>query len=367
MTEVIIYKLHKNFNIKLSDSDKHKVTGTIDEIASKLKENKGYCLKLYEDKPCIVYVDLDHCPDETVFSKFCDLLCVKFDVSLNEISYTLSKKKNEFSYHISIPSIESTPKYLKQVFAMACFDEYLNNKTLDLNVYSNNRWFRLPFQTNDEKPLAHIIIKGKMEDFIVNYVEDADVVLAEDEDSVVVSSVITEKESKVELNDGLDIQDFISELLDILDSDRADDWEKWRNIGFIVHSELGNSGFDMFDTFSQQSNKYNKSKVKKFWESIKDNTYKPMTVKSLMACAKKDNIKEYNEIKKEYVKISSKINNTTVTGVYNDLEAAQVVYSLYKHFVCCDSVLYCFDDSTGLWTDKEEILFSIVSRFNDNV
>jgi hypothetical protein len=179
--------------------------------------------------------------------------------------------------------------------------------------------------------------------------------------------VITEKESKVELNDGLDIQDFISELLDILDSDRADDWEKWRNIGFIVHSELGNSGFDMFDTFSQQSNKYNKSKVKKFWESIKDNTYKPMTVKSLMACAKKDNIKEYNEIKKEYVKISSKINNTTVTGVYNDLEAAQVVYSLYKHFVCCDSVLYCFDDSTGLWTDKEEILFSIISRFNDSL
>ena len=54
-------------------------------------------------------------------------------------------------------------------------------------------------------------------------------------------------------------------------------------------------------------------------------------------------------------------------GVYNDLEAAEVVYKLYPHFVCCKGALFCFDDSTGLWTESEEIIFRIISRFNDHL
>ena len=56
-----------------------------------------------------------------------------------------------------------------------------------------------------------------------------------------------------------------------------------------------------------------------------------------------------------------------VEGVYNDLAAARKVYELYPHFICCHSVLYVFDDATGLYTDKEEIIFSIVARFTDQL
>jgi hypothetical protein len=32
-----------------------------------------------------------------------------------------------------------------------------------------------------------------------------------------------------------------------------------------------------------------------------------------------------------------------------------------------DSILYCFDDSTGLWTESEEVMFNIISRYNDQL
>ena len=54
-------------------------------------------------------------------------------------------------------------------------------------------------------------------------------------------------------------------------------------------------------------------------------------------------------------------------GVFNDLQAAQVVYTLYPHWVSCNSTLYVFDDKTGLWTDKEETMFNIISRFDEHL
>ena len=54
-------------------------------------------------------------------------------------------------------------------------------------------------------------------------------------------------------------------------------------------------------------------------------------------------------------------------GVFNDLEAAKKLYELYPYFICCHSVLYVFDDELGLWTDKEEIIFKIISRYNKHL
>ena len=51
-------------------------------------------------------------------------------------------------------------------------------------------------------------------------------------------------------------------------------------------------------------------------------------------------------------------------GVFNDLEAAITVYQKYPHWVCCDGALYVFDDKTGLWTESEEVMFKIISRFD---
>ena len=82
--------------------------------------------------------------------------------------------------------------------------------------------------------------------------------------------------------------------------------------------------------------------------------------------AKEDNSEEYKILfskKKEKI-----INiNDPEEGVFNDLEAAQKVYSLYSHWVCCNGDLYVFDDEAGLWTDREEVIFKIIGRYNEHL
>ena len=82
--------------------------------------------------------------------------------------------------------------------------------------------------------------------------------------------------------------------------------------------------------------------------------------------AKEDNPKQYKTLfNKNKEKIIELV--TTDDGVLNDLEAAQKVYSLYKHWVYCDETLFVFDDKSGLWTTSEVVMFNIISRFNDNL
>ena len=82
--------------------------------------------------------------------------------------------------------------------------------------------------------------------------------------------------------------------------------------------------------------------------------------------SKEDNLKLYktlfNKNKEKFVELF-----TTDDGVLNDLEAAQKVYSLYKHWVYFDETLFVFDDKTGLWTTSEVVMCNIISRFNDNL
>jgi hypothetical protein len=92
-------------------------------------------------------------------------------LTINEISYTLSEKQNEFSYHWSIPSIQSTPKNLKNLFQKPMFNNFKDY--IDFSVYSKHL-FRLPNQTNKDKLIPHFISNGKMKDFIFDYVDETD-------------------------------------------------------------------------------------------------------------------------------------------------------------------------------------------------
>ena len=44
-----------------------------------------------------------------------------------------------------------------------------------------------------------------------------------------------------------------------------------------------------------------------------------------------------------------------------------MVYKLYPHWVCCNSLLFVFDDKTGLWSEAEEVMFNIISRYNEHL
>lgn len=58
---------------------------------------------------------------------------------------------------------------------------------------------------------------------------------------------------------------------------------------------------------------------------------------------------------------------TDETGVWNDKQAAEVVYELYPHWVFCKGDLYVYDKSTGKWDSSETSHFRVFSLLEDKL
>ena len=50
-------------------------------------------LKMYKDKRCLVFVDIDQCP-KNILNEILELISNELIVNLDDISYTTCKKKN---------------------------------------------------------------------------------------------------------------------------------------------------------------------------------------------------------------------------------------------------------------------------------
>ena len=142
-----IYKL-KKYNVIDRNDPKIIVKGTHQEILSSLNENKGYHLLLFDNINYNLFFDIDKLPldgDQSIYSFF-ESLSDDLNIDITDIKYTESKKDSGLSYHVVIPSInanlktqEHLAKQLKEKF-----------NYIDLDVYQNNRFFRLPNQTIKE-------------------------------------------------------------------------------------------------------------------------------------------------------------------------------------------------------------------------
>ena len=197
--QITIYKLDEDYNViknKDNSFSCKSYTKPINEILKKLQKNKGWHIRINPNKKCIVFGDIDNIKNDSYFPKLLNIISNIYDVTIDKISYTLSYKKNEneYSYHWSIPSLSTTIKNLKWTFeglnkkyqdlANEAVIDDINKKTLfDTSVYCE-RWFRLPNQTNNKKPYEHNIIIGKLEDFIIDYINDNVIELEDDEEPI---------------------------------------------------------------------------------------------------------------------------------------------------------------------------------------
>jgi hypothetical protein len=260
------------------------VKGNPSELSNFIKENNvGLHERLDSSKNCVFFGDLDHYTNPTLFNKFRDVLSEYMDVPLDDIKYTLSKKDNELSYHWTIPTIETNFYTLKEIMSRDEFKEFKP----DLSVYSN-RWFRLPNQSNIDKPHKHNIINGDEEDFIIhnlNKMEYTTFIKPEEK-----------KEIKQESKPVNEVTQEIEKLLSIISDERADDFESWRNIGFVINNELGDEGYQLFKDFSKRCcEKFDEKAVYKFYSNIKKKD-SGLKLGSLHKWAKEDNEEEYNEL-----------------------------------------------------------------------
>ena len=226
----------KRYKIK-EDQIKIK-TDTLTKICDIITtKNKGYHLKLSINDNVILFGDIDHVKDNDTFNNIIDALSDFFKIEKDDIAFTLSKKteNKELSYHWSFCSYFTSMKELKGYMKIFIKQHPQFKEYIDTSVYKNG-WFRLPLQTNKDKLYEHKIIKGVMQEFIVNNIpSDADV-LPLNEMPLLKLNVVEDKPIKKEFNSNKD--DKVIKLLSCLNDDRFN-YESWFNIGCIIY----NGGF----------------------------------------------------------------------------------------------------------------------------
>ena len=135
-----------------------------------------------------------------------------------------------------------------------------------MSVYTTH-WFRLPGQTLEGKPEPHKIIKGIPEDFIISYTDKVESELEEFQPTIKADQ--PKKETKELIyNEGKTKEEFIERLIDLLDDSRADDRTEWTEVSFIINNELGKDGLNLFQSFSQRSDKYSDKKDDKWFMDL---------------------------------------------------------------------------------------------------
>ena len=324
MMDIKIYGLSQ---YKIMNEDIKIKTTTLKKACKHLLKDNHYHICLKEDEDIILFGDIDHVLDYKMFDKILDALSVFFYIDKNDIAYTMSTKENEWSFHWSFDGYHTQLNTLKEL--MIIFknkkehEDFINY--IDTTIYSKNRYFRLPNQTNKDKPIAHTIEKGEMQEFIVNYIPDESEPLPE----IIISKIKQKEEKQIIITQETKVpliqskltpnNTEIENLLSCLKSNRYDDYEEWRNIGFIINNELGKNGFDIFDNWSKQSTKYDYEKVKAFYENIKpkDNGLKIATLKKL-SC--EDNPILYKKLKNNKFLIVTQDTNEQYESIKTDFE-----------------------------------------------
>ena len=155
-----------------------KITGDILKITNEMKKDKGYHLFLKPDTQYILYADIDKVPTFEEVTKILDMIASQLNISVTKIKYSYCLKPSDdgelYSLHISIPSLNATIKQQYQIFLdIKNLDPNGYGKYIDVSVYNNYKWFRLPFQTLKEKPIPHNkLINGELQDFVLDYIPD---------------------------------------------------------------------------------------------------------------------------------------------------------------------------------------------------
>ena len=136
-------------------------------------------LRIYKEKKCLVFGDIDYCPKD-IFNEIIELISNEFNVNIDDISYTTCKKPNDIiTSHWVIPKLSTDFETLKKVFEQDKFKKYTNvvdgkNHIIVDSAPYKNSWFRLPYQTTEEKKQYHKFEQGRTADFFIHDImEDA--------------------------------------------------------------------------------------------------------------------------------------------------------------------------------------------------
>lgn len=124
------------------------------------------------------------------------------------------------------------------------------------------------------------------------------------------------------------------------------DYAQWRNVGFILKTEFGNTeGWELFDNFSKLAQKaassddrrrYDKFQNREFWDKIEEHPRKPIKFASLMKMMKDVDAEKFKDLQKrareakKVEKANTKLVDKDVRFAEDDQEARDIICNELK-------------------------------------
>ncbi len=166
----------------------------------------------------------------------------------------------------------------------------------------------------------------------------------------------TQKKEDKQISQDLvsDKRKLIKFLIDILNNDRAKDYETWRNVVFIINNELGKEGIDLAIEFSKKClAKFNEKKIYDFYYNIKKNE-SGLKLPTLKAYAKEDNPEEYIKLFKSNDII---INDDTEGAKYIIEQLNNKIIKCHDIIYMCDRVFIKLYDNANIYLEDKTMHF----------
>lgn len=292
-------------------------------------------------------------------------------ITESDICYTQNfgkkdkKGNNVSSYHVTIPKFHC--KSLLMKFIWEDFKKKYNYgneiDTGHLGVDGSGKWFRLPSQTKENiVNTEHIIQKGEMKDFVLQYIEkesiDLDLYFKFAIPEVKIKKEILNLKIKVnkknyESNNYSDENlkklittknEYFVKMLLGLKIERFNDYNSWMRMGALVYSleciysEFENAE-DIFNELSKRCENYSQDGVTKLWNSLNRVCY---NIGTLWFYIEEDNIIEDKE---DIRKFLQKLNFNSIfnSRMYESIKI-DVQYLITGKD---DKILTYFDDFLG--------------------
>jgi hypothetical protein len=319
-----------SFNKNLTEVS---VADAINAIDQKIDMNLH--ARIYDDKPCIVFGDIDYTTDREQIISILNEISNELDIPLNKFKLTLNTKDDFITCHWTIPSYQTDIKTLKQIFKAERFKRFIHKSEdgrthtqCDNSVYKNGL-FRLPYQTTAQKTSIHVIETkaASAVDFLLHEIP-VDV-------KPLIHMTKPEPETELEQTKKDNFDDIRRMALQLGNYFR--EFDMWIKLGMIIHHEANGklSGLDLFDEISKEIDGY-KSKddvAKQYYSYTK--CKKQLTIASLYLWfyeefpdekppAKMEN-NIYLKQKEEFQKRVFKLDNPVCFGIENEDFKVQLV------------------------------------------
>ena len=408
--EFIIYSVKTtNFgidNFKDFLKDNKLIYNNINDIVNEIENNDNYYyFRINKKNEYILFGDIDHFDNtfDIFIKKFINFMEEFYNIIINEddFSYTENDYKKG-SFHYSIPKYHGSIKKIKEIHQNFLkiykndFIKKINKKLInmiDTSIYSDH-WFRCPNQSktlNDNS--KHLIIKGNMKDFIIDYIPEYSVNInkykynnIETEEKEEKEEIININEENQIINNSININNlneidnkYDNELMlninredtlaltntiyhcntykEIFDKcyaqERFEIYEYWLSVGMSIKNTIfdENKALDLFNYFSSKGSNYAGEEITsdKYSTLIKKNYDQGYGIATIYYYAIIDN-------KTKFVEIMSRnkiqLGQTDICRYIHVLAGRRFIYKkdmdTYK--------LYCYDNK--FW-QEDYIIFRI--------